>query len=239
MLIIPAVDIRGGQCVRWVHGDPAHQTIYSQNPLEMARRWFTLGAQRLHVVDLDSAVGLGSNLDVALAIKREVGCPVQLGGGIRNREILERVLDAGVERVILGTAVLREPAWVKEVVAQYGERLVASVDSKDGEVRLSGWREGSGVSIQEVLPQVEDMGFREVIFTDISRDGTLRGPALNQISRLLRLTKMRFYCAGGIGALKDIVALQGLSSEGLTGCILGKALYDGRVDFAEALRAAG
>ncbi len=238
MLVIPAIDLRGGSCVRLVHGDPSKETVYSSDPVEMARKWVSEGAKRLHLVDLDAALGTGSNLDAVYRIKKTVGCEVEFGGGLRSLDFLKQVMDKGVDRAIIGTALFSDSAWVSEGMTLFGARLMAGVDARDGEVKLKGWKAGSGIKLPEALATVKSMGFREIIFTDISKDGTLTGPNIEATRSVMKMTGLAVYASGGMSSLKDISALKVLEKEGLAGCILGKALYDGRMTLKDALAAA-
>jgi len=236
MLIIPAIDLKGGRCVRLTHGDPNQETVYSADPVDAAKRWASLGAKRLHVVDLDAALGTGTNLEIAFKIKESVSCEVEFGGGLRDLAAVRRVLSRGIDKAIIGTALFTRPDWVKEAVSEFGDRLMAGVDAKDGEVRLQGWQAGSGVKMSAALGAVEAMGFRELIFTDISKDGALSGPNVDATRLVLQCAKLDVYASGGVTTLDDIETLKSLEPEGLKGCIVGKALYDGRLDFHQALK---
>ncbi len=238
MLIIPAVDIREGRCVRLVHGDPANETVYSEDPAEEAKAWAVQGAKRIHVVDLDAAMGKGSNLDLILRLRRAVSCEVQVGGGVRGPEVLDRLLTGGVDRVVLGTAIFKDPEWTRAALKKYPGRLMAGVDAREGEVRVEGWREGSGRPVAEAVRHVAALGFEEVIFTDIGRDGALRGVNVEATRAALSAARVGVYASGGVTSAADIRALKALEPLGLRGCVVGKALYDGRLSFAEALAAA-
>jgi phosphoribosylformimino-5-aminoimidazole carboxamide ribotide isomerase len=240
MIVVPAIDIKDGACVRLVHGDPAQKTVYSTNPAEMAEKWASLGAQRLHVVDLDGAfaghpVNDGAIRKIVKAVKMEV----QVGGGLRDLAAVERVFEAGASRAILGTVLLEDPAWIKEAVKKFPGKLVAGLDVKHGEVMVKGWKAGSGLSLPEVLHRVESMGFAELIFTDITKDGTLEGPNIQAIRDVLGRTCMAVFSSAGVSCLKDIESLKTLEAEGLKGCIVGKALYDGRLELRDALKVSG
>jgi phosphoribosylformimino-5-aminoimidazole carboxamide ribotide isomerase len=235
MDIIPAIDIRGGRCVRLVRGDPKHDTVYSDDPVDIARRWELQGARRIHVVDLDGAMGKGTNLEMLKRIKGSVTAMIQFGGGLRTLEAVWNAIHIGVDRIVVGTAILKDPAWLKEAMEELGGRVVAALDARDGEVMVEGWRDGSGVKVAEALKRVEDIGFTEIIYTDIKRDGALKGPNIDAIREVLRLTKMSVFASGGVTNLTDIVALRGLEKEGLKGIIVGKALYDRRFTLSEAL----
>jgi phosphoribosylformimino-5-aminoimidazole carboxamide ribotide isomerase len=235
MIIVPAIDIREGKCVRLVRGDPKKETVYSDDPAEIAKRWADQGAERIHVVDLDAAMGKGSNLEALKRIKSAVNVMIQFGGGLRTLEAVWKVVGMGVDRVVLGTALIKDPSWIKEAMEELGGRVVAGVDAKDGEVMVDGWQAGSGRKVEDVLKMVEELGVREVIYTDIKRDGMLEGPNVDGLRRVLRATKMGVYASGGISSLTDIQALRKLESEGIKGCIVGKALYDRRFTLSEAL----
>lgn len=235
MLLIPAVDIKGGLCVRLTHGDPSQETVYGADPVEMARRWESEGARRVHVVDLDAAFGTGSNLEVIFKIKKALKCEVQMGGGLRSLDVVRRVMDQGLDRAVIGTAIFKEPAWVEEAVKKFGEKLVAGLDARDGEVKVQGWREGSGLQLANALMRVENLGFQEVVFTDISKDGALGGPAMDATRQVIKTTRLGVYASGGVTTLEDLKALKNLEREGLRGCIVGKALYDGRFQLKDAL----
>lgn len=240
MLIIPAVDIKGGKCVRLIHGDPHRQTVYSEDPVEMARFWVSQGAARLHVVDLDGALGTGSNLELLRSIRTAVppSCQIQVGGGLRSLEAVARLLDEGIDFVVLGTSLLENSDWVAQAVNRFSGRLMAAVDVWEGEVKVKGWQKGSGQAVPLVLRKIEAMGFSAVIFTDISRDGTLMGPAITSTKEVLGMTRMSVYASGGITSVQDILSLKVLEPEGLEGGVVGKALYDGRLSFTAALDAA-
>ena len=239
MIIIPAIDIRDGKCVRLVRGDPKKETVYSDDPAEIAKRWAEQGATRIHVVDLDAAMGKGNNLAALKRIKESVNIMIQFGGGLRTLETVWNVINMGVSRVVIGTAILKDPAWLKEAMEELGGRVMAAVDAKDGEVMIGGWMDGSGVKTAEALKRIEDLGFKEIIYTDIKRDGMLEGPNVEGLRDVLRQTKMSVYASGGISDISDIKALRQLEREGLKGAIVGKALYDRRFTLSEALESQG
>lgn len=239
MIIIPAIDIRDGKCVRLVRGDPKKETVYSDDPAEIAKRWAEQGATRIHVVDLDAAMGKGNNLEALKRIKESVNIMIQFGGGLRTLETVWNVINMGVSRVVVGTAILRDPAWLKEAMEELGGRVMAAVDTKDGEVMVGGWLDGSGVKIPEALKRIEDIGFKEIIYTDIRRDGMLEGPNVEGLRGVLKLTKMSVYASGGISHLNDIQNLRALEKDGLKGAVVGKALYDRKFSLSEALESQG
>ena len=233
--IYPAVDIRGGRCVRLYQGDLGKETVFSENPWEVALSWQGKGASYLHVVDLDGAAGGALiNLGAVMEILERVDIPVQLGGGVRNPEDIERLLSMGVERVIMGTRVLEEPAFAEEMLGIFGARIIVSVDTRGGEVATGGWRKYAGRSLQEVLRHLESCGAERIIHTDIARDGTLSGYNTRVLSPLLD-RGLGIIAAGGISTLDDLEKLKELVGRGLEGAVVGKAIYTGDLDLAEAL----
>ncbi len=236
MMVIPAVDIKGGKCVRLTQGKAEQETVYAQDPIEMARRWEERGAARLHVVDLDGAFqGQMVNLEVVKGICGGVRIPVQLGGGLRSVRDIRTAFEAGVRWVILGTAAVSDQAFLKAAVRLYRDRLMVSLDVRDGRVFTEGWVTGTGVEVGEVAREVRRLGVRTVVVTDISRDGTLEGVNLELIHKVLD-SGLKVIAAGGVSSLEDIRSLGDLSERGLVGVIIGKALYSGAVDFKEAFR---
>lgn len=233
MMVIPAVDIRYGSCVRLLRGDPSQETIYSHDPVEMAKRWHDKGATRLHVIDLDGALsGQIHHLDLAVRMKKQVPVWIQFGGGIRKWEDVERVLEAGIDRIIMGTAVLKDPVLVRRARRTYGERVMVALDTENEQVAIEGWKEETPVTLQDAIKTVEELGVHELIFTDINKDGTLQGPNIEAVKRVLRLTRMKVFASGGVSSLKD---LEQLKASGVAGCIVGKALYSGAIELEKAL----
>lgn len=239
MLIIPAIDIREGKCVRLVRGDPKKQTVYSDDPVEIAQRWADQGATRIHVVDLDAAMGKGDNLAALKRIKESVNIMIQFGGGLRTLDAVWNVINMGVSRVVVGTALIQDPAWIKEAMEELGDRVMAGIDAKDGEVMIRGWLDGSGVKLPDAIKIVEGLGLKEIIYTDIKRDGMLEGPNVEGLRQVLKMTKLKVYASGGISTLQDIGALRALEKEGLKGAVVGKALYDRKFSLSEALESQG
>jgi phosphoribosylformimino-5-aminoimidazole carboxamide ribotide isomerase len=240
MIVIPAVDIRKGCCVRLVQGDLSRQTVYSDDPVETACRWAEEGAGRLHVVDLDGAFGESSNLDLILKIQESCGIPVELGGGLRDEAAVRAALAGGIARVILGTALMAGAPWVEKVSAEFPGRVMAGLDTKDGQVMVKGWTAASGLPLTDAVKRVESLGIREIIFTDINTDGNLQGPNLKAIEGLLRLTKVAVIASGGVSSVEDVRRLASLRAgdRRVAGCVVGKALYDNQLTLAEALEAA-
>lgn len=235
MRIYPAVDIKGGRAVRLLKGDMDKSTDYGV-PAVCAERWVRQGAGFLHVVDLDGAfAGKGENLDAVRQIC-SLGVPVQLGGGIRDLDAIRERLSLGVQRVILGTAALENPRLVKEACARFPGRVVCGIDAKDGMTAVRGWVDVSAVSALELALRMRDAGVRTIIYTDISRDGTLQGPNVERTEELIRKTGLEVIGSGGIGSLQDLLDLK---RAGCGGAIAGKALYAGRFTLEQALEAGG
>jgi phosphoribosylformimino-5-aminoimidazole carboxamide ribotide isomerase len=233
MEVIPAIDLRRGRCVRLYQGDYSQETVFSGEPVEVARHWQSLGAERLHIVDLDGAAK-GELCHGALVeeIVRAIDIPVQLGGGLRSMEVVEQVLACGVGRAILGTAALRDTALVEETCRRFGDRIVVSVDARGGFVATDGWLERSAVTTIEVVNRMAGLGVRRFIHTDITRDGTLGGPGFGAISELVEKTSLPVIAAGGISSVEHVTRL---AEMGVEGAIVGRALYTGDLDLVEAL----
>ncbi|MDP2328981.1 MAG: 1-(5-phosphoribosyl)-5-[(5-phosphoribosylamino)methylideneamino]imidazole-4-carboxamide isomerase [Dehalococcoidia bacterium] len=237
MEIIPAVDIRDGKCVRLAQGDYARETVFGDDPIAMARRWAAQGATRIHVVDLDGArSGVASNAPIVQAIARGVSVPVQTGGGMRSMEALRSMLDAGLDRVVLGTAAVKDPAFLAEAIAYAGDRLIVSVDAREGRVALEGWTEATDLDSLAFVQQLAAQGVVRVVYTDILRDGVTDGPNLEMYQRLVAQTSVRIISAGGVTSVDD---LRRLAACGIEGAIVGRAIYTGDVRLPEALQAVG
>jgi phosphoribosylformimino-5-aminoimidazole carboxamide ribotide isomerase len=240
VILYPAIDIRGGKAVRLLQGDYAQETTYDADPVDAARRWADEGAEFLHVVDLDGAkAGEPQNLDHVERIAETVECPIQVGGGIREPKSLKAVLDAGAERVVIGTAALRDPEFLDEALASFGDRLVVSVDARGGAVSLSGWTEGTGRDVADTVAELEERGVCRFLCTEIEVDGTLRGPALVELTRIAARTSAPVIASGGVGDISDlyVLALEAESHENLEGVIVGRALYEKKFTVAEAVQA--
>jgi phosphoribosylformimino-5-aminoimidazole carboxamide ribotide isomerase len=236
MLVIPAVDLKNGRCVRLRQGRMDAETIYSDDPVATAQRWVDQGATWLHVVDLDGAVeGEPRNLSVIERIVKTVPVPVQVGGGIRTVERIERYLRLGVARVILGTLAIEHPMVTADICRRFPERIAVSLDARDGKVAVKGWRESAALEYLSVARQIEAWHPAVMIFTAIQRDGTLEGPDLPRLRELLTAVSIPVIAAGGVGHIDHIQSLVPLAVAGLHGVIIGKALYDGSVRFHEAL----
>lgn len=236
MLVVPAIDLKGGKCVRLRHGKEEEQTTYSNDPVAMAKHWVAQGAKRLHVIDLDGAFsGEPRHLDVVLKIKREANVEVQMGGGIRSTAVAEQLIGAGIDRVILGTLVFEEAGLAKDLFDRFSSRIMVALDAKDGRVAVKGWKSDSGFPLEEAFKVVKKLGGQEVIFTDIGRDGTLEGVNLRAVTKVVSQNEMKIYASGGVTTIDDIRSLR---SVGCFGCIVGKALYEGRMQLTEAIKAA-
>ncbi|MBM3947374.1 MAG: 1-(5-phosphoribosyl)-5-[(5-phosphoribosylamino)methylideneamino]imidazole-4-carboxamide isomerase [SAR202 cluster bacterium] len=233
--VVPALDLRGGKCVRLYQGDFSRETVFSDNPLEMAQHWVGLGAARLHVVDLDGAAhGEPANLSIIRRIVAAVSCPVQVGGGIRDIGAVRRLLDYGVVRVIVGTAAVKEPALVEELCRSFAEAIVVGIDAQEGIVAVKGWRELTGVKAVDLGLRMVELGVPRLIYTDISRDGTLSEPNFAALEQLLAAVPVPVIAAGGIVTVEH---LQRLAAMGCEGAIVGRALYAGNLDLPGAIRA--
>lgn len=236
MKIIPAIDIKGGRCVRLFQGRMDRETVYSHNPLEVARRWEDMGAEMVHVVDLDGAVaGMPVNSKVIEDIISSLNIYVQVGGGIRDIETVKHYFDMGAYRVVLGTALIENMEFVQTVSVTYQGHIVVSLDAKDGMIAVKGWTEVKGIDAIDKAKMLEESGISALIFTDINRDGTMTGPDIKSIERLLSAVKIPVIASGGVSGMEDIKVLLGIKNPGLEGVIVGKALYSGTVDLTEAI----
>ena len=233
MILYPAIDIRGGRCVRLIEGDFDRETVYDSDPSSAARRWVEAGAEWLHVVDLDGAVaGRPVNGRAVAQIRATVDVPIQLGGGLRLVSDLEDAFSTGVDRAILGTVALRDPELVMRAVARWGERIAVALDARDGRLATDGWLGQTDTSAVEVTHRLAGSGVRHFVYTDIRRDGTLTGPNLQGLSELIEQIDAGVIASGGIASLAD---LEALATVGASGAIIGRALYDGRIDLTEAM----
>jgi phosphoribosylformimino-5-aminoimidazole carboxamide ribotide isomerase len=236
VLILPAIDVRGGHCVRLVQGDYAQETVFGDDPAAMAQRWVSQGARYLHIVDLDGArEGRPVNGDSIRKIVAAAGVPCELGGGLRSEADIELALSWGVERVILGTRALQEPAWFEKVCRRFSGKVVAGIDAKQGRVATHGWLEVSESSALEFARRFADWPLAAIVYTDISRDGMLAGPNAEALFELAAAVRLPVIASGGVTTIEDVRRLASLN---LAGCIIGRALYEGRLDLKAAIAAA-
>jgi phosphoribosylformimino-5-aminoimidazole carboxamide ribotide isomerase len=240
VILYPAIDIRGGQAVRLLQGDYERETTYDADPVDAATRWAGEGAEFLHVVDLDGAkAGEPRNLDTVRRIAAAVECPIQVGGGLRDSEFVAKVLEAGAERVVIGTAALRDPQFLDACVADHGDRVVVSVDTRGGKVSLSGWTETSDLEAPAAVTQLSDRGVQRFLCTAIEVDGTMEGPAIDQLNKIAAATSGQVIASGGVGTLDHLQQLAKEASPNIEGAIVGRALYERRFTVAEAIASLG
>lgn len=239
MLVIPAIDLKGGEVVRLAQGDPLRQTSYSSDPVAVAERWEGEGATILHLVDLDGAfTGEPKQLSVVAEVARAVKVPIQLGGGLRTLAALERAFASGIERAVVGTAAIEDAEFLASACLRFPGQVVLGIDAKDGRVAVRGWAADTGFQATDLAARSADLPLAAVIYTDISRDGMLEGPNLGAIGRIARASPHPVIASGGIAALHDVKRLAELEPSGVVGALIGKALYEGRFTLREAIAAA-
>jgi phosphoribosylformimino-5-aminoimidazole carboxamide ribotide isomerase len=237
VILFPAIDLKDGACVRLIHGDMASATIFNDDPAEQARRFADAGCAWLHVVDLNAAfAGRSVNGAAVRAIRSAVGLRIQLGGGIRNRDAIEDWLALGIDRVVLGTAALRNPELVRQAAADHPGAVAVGLDARDGRAAVEGWTETTEISVVEAARRFEDCGVAAIIYTDIGRDGALSGVDAAAVGEVARQIRIPVIASGGVSSLADIAALKAYEADGVAGMICGRAFYDGRIDPAAALR---
>jgi phosphoribosylformimino-5-aminoimidazole carboxamide ribotide isomerase len=233
MQVIPAIDLRGGRCVRLRQGDFDQETVFGDDPTAMAARWESEGAARIHLVDLDGAKsGRPVNVESVKRIVETIKVPCQLGGGLRDQATIDTWLDAGLDRVVVGTQALRDPDWFGRMAETYPGRLILGLDALDGRVATQGWLDVSSVQALTLARQFEDLPLAAIIYTDIARDGTLDGPNVQAIAAMATAVRTPVIASGGVGDLKD---LERLATLPIAGCIVGRALYEGRFSLADAI----
>jgi len=239
MLVIPAIDLKNGNCVRLLQGDPKKETIYSENPVAMAKNIQSLGAKLIHVVDLDGAFkGKPQNLETISEIVKNIKIPIEIGGGIRSAETIEKYLDLGVKRIILGSVALEKEFL--SILKKYSQYIVVGIDAKDGLVVTKGWKNTTKINAFDFIKKVHDKGVSEIIYTDIATDGMLTGPNYQSLEIILtQIETINLIASGGISSLQDMERLYEYRSFGLKGCIIGKAFYDGKIDLKEAIKKFG
>jgi phosphoribosylformimino-5-aminoimidazole carboxamide ribotide isomerase len=235
MEVIPSIDLKGGRCVRLYQGDYKRETVFSDDPVGIARQWESLGAPRLHLIDLDGAAkGEPCHLKAISEIAGALKIPVQVGGGIRQIEVIRRLLKKGVQRVILGTVAVENPVLVKEACQQYGEAIIVGIDAREGYVATQGWQKKTTITALELIQQMTTLGARRFIYTDILRDGTLTQPNFEAIAELVKETSLPIIASGGVTSISH---LRKLNQLGVEGAIIGRALYTGDIKLEEALAA--
>ncbi len=237
MIIIPAIDIKSGRCVRLLQGRMDDETVFSDHPEHMARRWTEEGASLIHVVDLDGAIGKAPrNLKAIRSILDAVETPLQLGGGIRDLETIDRYVEMGIYRIVIGTEAVRNPRLIDEACRRHPGRIIVGIDARNGFVAIEGWTETTGAAAIDVAKRFEDSGVAGINFTDIHRDGMQTGPNIEETKRLAEAVAIPVYASGGVSTLADVQQLLPLAAVGVAGVITGRALYSGTLDLAEAIR---
>jgi phosphoribosylformimino-5-aminoimidazole carboxamide ribotide isomerase len=237
MLVVPAIDLLGGRCVRLHQGDYAQAEAYDLDPVEVARGFVAAGAKRIHLVDLDAArTGAGTNRPIIGAIRRAVGVMVEVGGGIRTEDDVKALVDQGVDRLVVGTVLVKAPDQVAGWASRFGGRLVAGIDARDGEVKVSGWEEGSSLRDVDLAARCRQMGLISIVYTNIARDGTLGGPDLERTLEVAEASGLPVILSGGIASMDDFEAIRRADHPLLAGVITGKALYKNRIDLADVIR---
>jgi phosphoribosylformimino-5-aminoimidazole carboxamide ribotide isomerase len=239
VILYPAIDIRGGRAVRLLKGDYDRETAYDDDPADAARRWADDGAAFLHVVDLDGALeGSPQNLEAVRRVAEAVDCPIQVGGGLRDGSSVDAVLEAGAERVVIGTAALRDPAFLDRALRDHGPSVVVSIDARGGEVSLEGWTEGGGREAGEVAAELGERGVERFLFTSIDVDGTMEGPAIDELNGVAaEAPQSGVIASGGVGNLSDLELLARVAAPNVEGAIVGRALYERRFTVAEGVAA--
>ncbi|MBL8654671.1 MAG: 1-(5-phosphoribosyl)-5-[(5-phosphoribosylamino)methylideneamino]imidazole-4-carboxamide isomerase [Alphaproteobacteria bacterium] len=236
MILFPAIDLKGGKCVRLYKGDMAQATVFNDNPGDQAAQFVKAGARWIHVVDLDGAfAGKSVNADAVRAILKNANVPVQLGGGIRDDAAIASWLDAGVTRVILGTIALKDPDFVKRACKTFPAKIVVGIDARGGHVAVQGWAETSDMKAVDLARKFEDSGVAAIVYTDIDRDGALQGPNVDATVAMAKAVSIPVIASGGVASLDDLAVLKRHAKDGIAGVISGRALYDGRIDLRAAI----
>lgn len=229
MIIFPAIDILDGQCVRLIQGDYNREKVYSNSPVDMAKQWEKKGAEYIHIVDLNGAkTGVSINKEIIKEIANTVSIPVQVGGGIRSVDTIKYYLENGVSRVIIGTAAINNQQFLQEAIETFGEKIAVSIDARNGYVATDGWTDTSDVSALDLIKKLEEVGVKTIVYTDIAKDGMLQGPNLTEQQTINKATKMDVIASGGVTTKEDVENLRQLN---MYGAIIGKALYDGKLEF--------
>lgn len=237
MIIYPAIDIKNGRCVRLYQGDPSKETVYGSDPVEVARKWESMGARWLHIVDLDGAfTGRPVHRRIIAEIASTISIPLQVGGGIRSSEDIEGYLEVGVARVIVGTRALQDPEWFSRVCTTYPGLIAAGLDARDGFIAVKGWKDITGVTVEDVARAWNELPLAALIYTDIKRDGTQRGVNVGAVESLLKISRHPVIASGGVSTIEDLRLLLPLVKLGLKGVIVGRAIYTGSLQLDEAIR---
>lgn len=237
MIIMPAIDIRKGKCVMLTQGKVEKETIFSQHPVRTAQQWVSCGAQRLHIVDLDGAFsGRSVNLDIVQSIRKAVQVPIQLGGGIRDMDTLKHIISDGIDYAIIGTAAIKNPAFLKKALNKYGDRIVVAVDARQGEVTVSGWTDRTHMNVKDVAEDLMKNGVKTILYTDVEKDGMMQGPNWDGIRALCDSVPLAVIASGGFSTIQDIQKLSAMNISNVYGVVIGKALYTGDINLEEAIK---
>ncbi|MBI5555948.1 MAG: 1-(5-phosphoribosyl)-5-[(5-phosphoribosylamino)methylideneamino]imidazole-4-carboxamide isomerase [Elusimicrobia bacterium] len=237
MMILPAIDLRGGQCVRLEQGKLEQETIYSKDPVFIAKLFQAKGTKRLHIIDLDGAfAGVVQNLEIIEKICKEVNMPVQVGGGMRKMEIIDKVIGAGASKVILGTIAITNPPLLDEALEKYPNKIIVAIDARKGKVAIGGWKDETQVKATDLAIKMKKAGVKEILYTDIMCDGMMEGPNLKGIKSMAQKGGMAVIAAGGISTIKDVEKINELASFGVEGMVIGKALYTETIKLEEAIK---
>jgi phosphoribosylformimino-5-aminoimidazole carboxamide ribotide isomerase len=238
--VIPAIDLLEARCVRLYQGDYAQSQVFNENPVEVALHWVECGATRLHLVDLDGAkLGKPVNLEAIKEITQAVPIPVEVGGGLRDIDSVKQLFDLGVRYCILGTVAVEKPELVQTLSQQYPDQIIVGIDARNGQVATRGWLETSEIQATQLASSMEELGASAIIYTDIHRDGTMQGPNLDALRELASHISIPIIASGGVSSVTDLLSLLALEPQGVTGAIVGRAIYTGDVDLREAIRAVG
>jgi phosphoribosylformimino-5-aminoimidazole carboxamide ribotide isomerase len=240
MIIIPAIDLRGGRCVRLTQGQASAETVYSENPVAVAKQWYEAGAEMIHIVNLDGAMNLddSKNIRVMSDILYQINLPIQFGGGVRALDEVQRLDDLGVTRIVVGTAAIENPQLLQALLDDFGSTIVVGIDAREGKVALRGWQKTADMTAVDLALKVADMGVERIVYTDIARDGMLSGINLEATREIAELSGLKVTASGGVATLEDIYAVKELEEFGVDSLIIGKALYEGVFTLEEALDAA-
>ena len=240
MIIIPAIDLRGGRCVRLTQGQASAETVYSENPVAVAKQWYEAGAEMLHIVNLDGAMNLddSKNIRVMSDILYQINLPIQFGGGVRALDEVQRLDDLGVTRIVVGTAAIENPQLLQALLDDFGSTIVVGIDAREGKVALRGWQKTADMTAVDLALKVADMGVERIVYTDIARDGMLSGINLEATREIAELSGLKVTASGGVATLDDIYLVKELEEFGVDSLIIGKALYEGAFTLEEALDAA-